>query len=188
MKKTIVVITTIAAIALSIFYFIGALSNTDKLHDIHAGIEDRAIMQSNNTVHVGQVEQPYDILHVDSATAYADDEFVRFAEKAAEFVSRTVEGGHEYVILFCIEASNGRTIVIEQKRLAWDYGPKWRKRCKEAICSELINDHDIRELYDTGETVAKLSTTISYMHEYCVASVRDTDCDGFVDEKYVSSL
>ena len=188
MKKEVLIIAAISAIALFAFYLIGALSNTDKLHDIHAGIEDRAIMQSDNTIYTGQVEQPYGILHVDSAAAYADDEFVRFAEKAAEFVSETIIDGHEYDILFCIETSDGRPIVIEQKRLAWDYGPKWRKQCKEAVYSELMNDQGIRELYDAGRTVAKLSTTISYMHEYCVASVCDTDCDGFVDEKHVSSL
>ena len=84
MRKQVLIIAAVSAIVLFVFYLIGALSNTDKIHDIHAGIEDRAIMQSNNTVYAGQVEQ-YGILHVDSATAYADDEFVRFAEKAAEF-------------------------------------------------------------------------------------------------------
>jgi hypothetical protein len=145
-------------------------------------------MQSNNTVHAGQVEQPYDILHVDSATTYADDEFVRFAEKAAEFVSKTIEGWHEYNIFFCIEASDGSLITIEQNRLAWNDGLKWRKKCKENVFTELMNDKQLRDLYDAGKTATMLSTTISYMHEYCVASVRDTDCDGFVDEKYVSSL
>lgn len=187
MRKQVLIIAAVSAIVLFVFYLIGALTNVDAIHDIHTGIEDRAIMQSNNTVYAGQVEQ-YGILHVDSATAYADDEFVRFAEKAAEFVSRTVESGHEYAILFCIEASNGCPIVIERNKIAWDYGPKWRKRCKEAVYSELMNNQEIHELYDAGETVDKLSTTISYMHEYCVASVCDTDCDGFVDEKHVSSL
>ena len=187
MRKQVLIVAAVSAIVLFVFYLIGALSNTDKIHDIHAGIEDRAIMQSNNTVYAGQVEQ-YGILHVDSATAYADDEFVRFAEKAAEFVSETIVDGHEYNILFCMETSDGRPIVIEQKRLAWDYGPEWRKQCKEAVYSELMSDQVIRELYDAGGTVTKLSTTISYWHEYCIASVSDTDNDGIVDNKTVSSL
>lgn len=188
MRKQVLIVAAVSAIVLFVFYLIGALTNVDAIHDIHTGIEDRAIMQSNNTVYEGQAEQPYGVLHVDSATAYADDEFVRFAEKAAEFVGRTVESGHEYNIFFCIEASDGSLITIEQNRLAWNDGLKWRKKCKENVFAELMNDKQLRNLYDAGKTATKLSTTISYMHEYCMASVCDTDNDGFVDEKHVSSL
>lgn len=167
MRKTIITVSAVSAIVLFVFYLIGALSNTDKLHDIHAGIEDRAIMQT---------------------VTYADDEFVKSAKNAAEFVSRTIESGHEYDIVFYIETSDGGLIAIGQNRLAWDDGLKWRKRCKEKVFAELMNNKQLCELYNAGETVAKLSTTISYMHEYCVASVCDTDCDGFVDEKHVSYL
>lgn len=167
MRKTIITVSAVSAIVLFILYLIGALSNTDKLHDIHAGIEDRAIMQT---------------------VAYADDEFVKSAKHAAEFVSKTIESGHEYNIFFCIETSDGSLITIEQNRLAWNDGLKWRKKCKENVFAELMNDKQLRDLYDAGGTATKLSTTISYMHEYCIASVCDTDNDGFVDEKHVSSL
>ena len=56
MRKQVLIVAAVSAIVLFVFYLIGALTNVDAIHDIHTGIEDRAIMQSNNTVYAGQAE------------------------------------------------------------------------------------------------------------------------------------
>ena len=173
MRKLVTAITIVSATALLAFYIIGAFSNTDKVHDMHQGLEDRAIMQAENTV-------------------YTDAEFVKDADKAAGLICKTIHAGREYCIDFEIIASDGECVVEEQYRLAWDSGNNWRDYCKDAILTDLMRSEKVSQIYSSGKS-ARIFCTILMCPVYnddgtgqCVLECSDFDNDGTWDTKSVS--
>lgn len=168
MNKIVLMISILAGVVLVIFGIVGIINRNDAT-PIRSKLDDVTLAKAGDAV-------------------CSDEEFLKHATKSAGFVSKTIEDGHEYSILFILETSDGGSIFIDQDHIAWDNAKGWRDTCKEKVFTDIITDRRVRELYDSGDGVESISTTISYDWGYRIASVCDSDNDGIVDDKYVLYL
>lgn len=169
MRRRILVASAIAGVMLVMFGVIGLLNQSPVTNNI------REMLGSETVALAGEV-------------ICSDDEFLRAADKAARFVSNSIESGHEYDVTFILRLSEGHNVPIVQNHTSGDGSSRWRRRLQESVLAGLVSDQMVRSTYNSGKRVVGVSTTISYSHDYCIASIVDSDNDGVMDEKHVSYL
>ncbi|MBR2840206.1 hypothetical protein IKE82_02655 [Candidatus Saccharibacteria bacterium] len=116
-----------------------------------------------------------------------DDMFWSSIEKTATLVSGSVEGEHEYHVIFELETSAGKVFAIEQHQIAGDINQLWRDLCKSQIMVELASLEEVDKAHLAGESVRVTCTTLlspDYKEDGSgqgVLELCDTDGDGAWD-------